>query len=76
MRFGDDSPDHIRSQYKIKESGLDGMDRFNSLSDEIVLLPKENVPSESEKSQQSVKEYWSLILEFTNDDLHLKSVLK
>ena len=42
-RFDDDTLDHIRSKFD-KESGLDFMDRFNRLSDEIVRLQKENVP--------------------------------
>lgn len=69
-RFDDDTLDHIRSQFD-KESGLDFMDRFNRLSDEIVQLQKENVPPESEKCQQVVKEYWSLIMEFTNGDMSM-----
>ena len=69
-RFDDDTLDHIRSQFD-KESGLDFMDRFNRLSDEIVRLQKENIPPESEKCQQVVKEYWSLIMEFTNGDMSM-----
>lgn len=69
-RFDDDTLDHIRSQFD-KESGLDFMDRFNRLSDEIVQLQKENVPPESEKCQQIVKEYWGLIMEFTNGDMSI-----
>lgn len=69
-RFDDDTLDHIRSQFD-KESGLDFMDRFNCLSDEIVQLQKENVPPESEKCQQVVKEYWGLIMEFTNGDMSM-----
>lgn len=69
-RFDDDTLDHIRSQFD-KESGLDFMDRFNRLSDEIVQLQKENVPHESEKCQQVVKEYWGLIMEFTNGDMSM-----
>ncbi len=69
-RFDDDTLDHIRSKFD-KESGLDFMDRFNRLSDEIVQLQKENVPPESEKCQQVVKEYWSLITEFTNGDMSM-----
>lgn len=69
-RFDDDTLDHIRSQFD-KESGLDFMDRFNCLSDEIVQLQKENVPPESEKCQQVVKEYWGLITEFTNGDMSM-----
>ena len=69
-RFDDDTLDHIRSKFD-KESGLDFMDRFNRLSDEIVRLQKENVPPESEKCQQIVKEYWGLIMEFTNGDMSM-----
>lgn len=69
-RFDDDTLDHIRSQFD-KESGLDFMDRFNRLSDEVIQLQKENVPPESEKCQQVVKEYWGLIMEFTNGDMSM-----
>ena len=69
-RFDDDTLDHIRSQFD-KESGLDFMDRFNRLSDEIIQLQKENVPPESEKCQQVVKEYWGLIMEFTTGDMSM-----
>ena len=69
-RFDDDTLDHIRSRFN-KESGLDFMDRFNCLSDEIVQLQKENVPPESDKCQQVVKEYWNLIMEFTNGDMSM-----
>ncbi|MGN0288038.1 MAG: MerR family transcriptional regulator [Lachnospiraceae bacterium] len=73
-RFDDDTLDHIRSQFD-KESGLDFMDRFNRLSDEIVQLQKENVSPESEKCQQVVKEYWGLIMEFTNGDMSMLTKL-
>jgi len=69
-RFDDDMLDHIRNQFD-RESGLDFMDRFNCLSDEIVQLQKENVLPESEKCQQIVKEYWGLIMEFTNGDMSM-----
>lgn len=69
-RFDDDTLDHIRSKFD-KESGLDFMGRFNRLSDEIVQLQKENVPPESEKCQQVIKEYWDLIMEFTNGDMSM-----
>ncbi len=69
-RFDDDMLDHIRNQFD-RESGLDFMDRFNCLSDEIVQLQKENVLPESEKCQQVVKEYWGLIMEFTNGDMSM-----
>ncbi len=69
-RFDDDTLDYIRSKFD-KESGLAFMDRFNRLSDEIVQLQKKNVPPESEKCQRVVKEYWGLIMEFTNGDMSM-----
>ncbi len=69
-RFDDDTLDHIRNQFD-KVSGLNFMDRFNRLSDEIVQLQKDSVPPESEKCQQIVKEYWGLIMEFTDGDMSM-----
>lgn len=69
-RFDDDTLDHIRNRFD-RESGLRFMDRFNRLSDEIVQLQKENVPPESEECQQIIKEYWGLIMEFTNGDMSM-----
>ena len=69
-RFDDNTLDHIRNQFD-RESGLDFMNRFNRLSDEIVQLQEENVPPESEKCQRIVKEYWGLIMEFTNGDISM-----
>ena len=73
-RFDDDTLDHIRNHFD-RESSLDFMDRINRLSDEIVQFQKENVPPESETCQRVVKEYWSLIMEFTNGDMSMLSKL-
>ena len=69
-RFDDETLDHIRSRFD-RESGLDFMDRFNRLSDEIVQLQKENVPPESERCQQLVGAYWDMITEFTDGDMSM-----
>ena len=69
-RFDDDTLDHIRNRFD-KESGLNFMDRFNRLSDEIIELQKASVSPESEKCQRVVKEYWGLIVEFTNGDMSM-----
>lgn len=66
--FDDDTLDHIRSKFD-KESGLNFMKRFNCLSDEILQLQQNNVPPESEQSQQVTKKYWDLIMEFTGGDM-------
>lgn len=69
-RFDDDTLDHIRNRFD-RESGLHFMDRFNRLSDEIVQLQRGNLPPESEACQRVVKEYWGLIMEFTNGDMSM-----
>ncbi len=69
-KFDDETLDHIRCRFD-KESGLDFIDRFNHLSDEILQLQKENVPPESERCQQLTKAYWDLIVEFTNGDMSM-----
>ena len=69
-RFDDDTLDHIRSRFD-QESGLDFMDRFNRLSDEIVQLQQKDIPPESKKCQQVIKAYWGLIMEFTNGDMRM-----
>lgn len=69
-RFDDDTLDHIRNRFD-RESGLHFMDRFNRLSDEILQLQRGNVPPESDVCQGVVKEYWGLIMEFTNGDMSM-----
>lgn len=66
-RFDDELLDHIRSQFD-KESGVDFLKRFNRLNDEIMELQKNGMPPESKACQQLAKQYWNLILEFTNND--------
>lgn len=68
--FDEDTLDHIRTHFD-KKSGLDFMDRFNNLSDEILRLKKMHIPPESEKSQQIMKRYWDLIMEFTGGDMSM-----
>lgn len=69
-KFDDETLDYLRNQFD-KESGLNFMDRFNHLTDEILQLQKENVPPESERCQQLTKVYWELIIEFTNGDMSM-----
>ncbi len=68
--FDDDTLDYIRNRFD-KESGLNFIDRFNRLSDEIIELQKAGVSPESEKCQRIVKEYWGLITEFTDGDMSM-----
>lgn len=66
-KFDDSLLDHIRDRFD-QDSGLAFINRFNHLSDEILRLQEEHVPPGSEKCQRIVKEYWGLIMEFTNGD--------
>ena len=67
-KFDDDTLDYIRSKFD-KKSGMEFIDRFNSLSDKIIKLQKNNVPQESEKCQKLTEVYWNLIMEFTGGDM-------
>lgn len=67
-RFDDDMLDYIRSRFD-KERGLDFMQRFDRMSDAIVRLKKAGVPPGSERGRQAAKEYWGLIMEFTDGDM-------
>ncbi len=69
-RFDDDMLDYIRNRFD-KERGLNFIDRFNRLSDEMIELQKAGVPPESEKCQRIVEEYWGLITEFTDGDMSM-----
>ena len=68
--FDDDTLDYIRHRFD-RESGRDFLDRFNRLSDKILLLQKNNIPPESEESQKLTKAYWDLITEFTDGDMSM-----
>lgn len=68
--FDDDMIDYIRGKFDEK-SGLDFIDRFNRLIDQILLLQKEEAPPESEKCQILTKKYWDMIMEFTGGDMSM-----
>ncbi|MGI6607676.1 MAG: MerR family transcriptional regulator [Erysipelotrichaceae bacterium] len=69
-KFDDETLDHIRDSFD-KDSGLDFINRFNSLTEQILQLQKDNVPVESDRCQQLTKTYWNLISEFTKGDTSL-----
>lgn len=69
-RFDDETLDHIRSKFD-KDSGMDFIDRFNRLGDEIIRLKEENAAPQSDRCQQVTKAYWELIMEFTNGDMSM-----
>ncbi len=72
--FDDQTLDHIRTRFD-QESGLAFLQKFTRLQDRVIQLQKAGVPAKSEKGQQFAKEYWDMILEFTDGDLSMLSNL-
>lgn len=68
--FDEEILDHIRGHFD-KESGLEFIDRFQRLCDQILELQKAGTSPESDKCQRLTKEYWDMILEFTAGDMSL-----
>ena len=69
-RFDDDMLDHIRQKFDRK-SGLDFLEKFNGICDEIYLLAEAKVPQDSEQCQKLTADYWNLIMEFTGGDMSM-----
>ncbi len=69
-RFDDQILDHLRMRFD-KVSGLAFMEKFNRLSDAVLLLQKSNVPPNSDKAQHLAGKFWELINEFTDGDMSL-----
>lgn len=72
--FDDQTLDHIRARFD-QESGLAFLQKFIRLQDQAIQLQKDGVPAESETGQQFAKEYWDMILEFTDGDMSMLSKL-
>lgn len=69
-RIDDDTLDHIRGKFD-RESGLNFIERYNRLCDEIAQLQNDHVPPEDENCQTRIKDYWELIVEFTDGDMSM-----
>lgn len=72
--FDNDILDHLRSRFD-KESGSVFMERFNQLNNKAAELQKNNIPPEDDKVQALVKEFWDMVIEFTNGDMSMISKL-
>ena len=68
--FDDTMLDHIRNRFD-KESGLTFIKHFTKLQDKVLQYQKEQVSPESEKGQQIAKEFWGMIMEFTDGDMSM-----
>lgn len=69
-KFDEGMLDHIRTRFD-KKSGLDFINRFNRISDEILELRQNHVPPGSKQCQELTERYWNLITEFTGGDMSM-----
>lgn len=65
--FDSETLDHIRSRFD-KQSGLAFLQRFLHLQDEAIRLQEDGVQAGGQRGIQFAKDYWDLILEFTDGD--------
>lgn len=65
--FDSETLDHIRNRF-TKESGMAFLQKFLQLQEEALQLQKNNVPAGSPKGLEFAKNYWNLIMEFTDGD--------
>lgn len=68
--FDDDLLDHIRNRFD-KKSGMEFMNRFNQISDKVLELKKRNISPEEEQVQDVAKDFWAMVMEFTNGDISM-----
>lgn len=73
-QFDDNTLDHIRKRFN-EESAMAFINRFNHISDAIILLAKEQVPPENERCQTLTKAFWEMIMDFTDGDMSLLPIL-
>ena len=45
--------------------------RFNQLNDKISALQHKNIPPEDSRVQALAKEFWQMVMEFTNGDMSI-----
>lgn len=68
--FDDETLDHIRGRFD-QQSGRAFMERFNQLNDRVSALQQKQAPPEDERVQALAKEFWDMIVEFTNGDMSM-----
>ena len=68
--FDDDMLAHVRSRFD-KESGLHYMEAMKRLQHEAIQLQKDGISPDCESAQALAKEFWDLVMEFTDGDMSL-----
>ena len=66
--FDDQTLDYLRGRFD-RESGLAMMETFTRLQARAVQLQREGVPPESERGQDLAREYWQMVMDFTEGDM-------
>lgn len=66
--FDNTTLEHIRNRFD-KESGMDFMQRFNQLNDRVLKLKERNIAPEDKQTQALAKEFWDMVMEFTNGEI-------
>ena len=70
----DKTLDHFRSHFDI-ESAAAIINTLNRVCDEVAEMQKKGISPESERGQAIGKEWWDMVVEFTNGDMSLLSKL-
>lgn len=68
--FDDTTLEHIRNRFN-KETGMEFMKRFNQLNDKVLKLKEKNISPEDKQAQALAKEFWDMVMEFTNGDMSM-----
>lgn len=72
--FDSETLDHIRSRFD-KESGIAFLQRFLALQEEAIRLQESGISPESSQGLEFAKDYWDMIMDFTDGDTSMLSKL-
>lgn len=68
--FSDDMLDYCHKHFD-KQNGLAFIDKFNLIFEKVERAVKSNISPDSEQGQIIAKEFWELIIEFTDGDMSI-----
>ncbi len=68
--FDDSTLDHFRSRFTM-DSGMAILDTFTRLRKEAIRLQESGVSPQGERGQAFAKEFWAMVIEFTDGDMSL-----
>lgn len=68
--FDEDIMEYIRDKFDAK-SGKAFIEKFMALGDEISELKRRGVPQDSDESQRIAKDFWDMVVEFTDGNMEM-----